>query len=281
MTMIVEPAGRAPFLVLAHHRSGSNFLHDLLQAHPCIECINEPLSMHTRFFRACDLVRWSADDHHPEHLHVSLARQAELRAFLLEMRALLHGSSSARVVGFKETVLFGKLEWLAAFMPTLRVVFLTREPHAIVSSVLGTELGEFWGYRERVPRAFSERFPGYTSRAADDAERDAEIAAMSVAVRYELARRALPLFEHHVVALEDVLRDPHRALRELDGFLGVDVHPEQLAFLQRRQTVSRGKEFSSFRTPDDVQAGWRRRLTKRQVDLIDGVLFAAACDAQA
>jgi len=46
---------RAPFLLLAHHRSGSNLLNDLLQAHPCIECLNEPFSMHTPFFREHDL----------------------------------------------------------------------------------------------------------------------------------------------------------------------------------------------------------------------------------
>jgi LPS sulfotransferase NodH len=34
----------APFLILAHHRSGSNFLNDLVQAHPCVDCINEPFT---------------------------------------------------------------------------------------------------------------------------------------------------------------------------------------------------------------------------------------------
>ena len=69
--------GRAPFLVLAHHRSGSNFLNDLLQAHPCIECLNEPLSMHTRFFRDCDLARWTHEDFDPRWLHRSLPRRVE------------------------------------------------------------------------------------------------------------------------------------------------------------------------------------------------------------
>src|SRR5687767_880319 len=91
---------RAPFFVMAHHRSGSNFLNDLLQKHSCIECLNEPLSMHTRFFREHDLAPWYADEFDPESLHPSLADQAPLRAYLLELRQYLSQSTSRRIVGF-------------------------------------------------------------------------------------------------------------------------------------------------------------------------------------
>ena len=100
----------APFFVMAHHRSGSNFLNDLLQSHPQVECINEPLSMHTHFFREHDLNFWSAGDFDDDTLHPSLAAQEPLRAFLHDFRHYLGRSDPSRVIGFKDTVLFGKLE---------------------------------------------------------------------------------------------------------------------------------------------------------------------------
>ena len=80
---------RAPFLLMAHHRSGSNFLNDLLQSHPRIECLNEPLSMHTRYFRARDLEIWTEGDYDRALLHPSLAGDPDLHGFLAEFRSYL------------------------------------------------------------------------------------------------------------------------------------------------------------------------------------------------
>lgn len=268
---------RAPFLLLAHHRSGSNFLNDLLQSHPALECINEPLSMHTRFFRQCDLVRWSRADHDTHLLHRDLAGQAGLRDFLDELRRYLLRSTHERVVGFKETVLFGKLEWLKAFLPSLKIVYLTREPHAVVSSVLRSGLTELWRYRDLVPPAFLALHPHYQSRVdpCDAPAREAELAAMSVATRQALARRTLHLFEHRVLALEAVMQDPARCMQALTDFLGVAPHPDQATFLARRQGASRGGAFSSFRVPEEVQSAWRRHLSARQVEAVEHVMAAA------
>lgn len=271
---------RAPFLVMAHHRSGSNFLHDLLQSHPRIECINEPFSMHTRFFRQCDLVRWSEADYDPVLFHVALAKHGGLRAYLSDLREYLLQSTRGRVIGLKETALFGKLEWLKEFLPSLKIFFLTRDPRAIVSSVLRSGLAEFWRYRDLVPRAFREIYPQYESRAgeADPSTHEAEIAAMSVVTRYELARRSLHLFEHRLVSLDEVMRDPAACLQSMTDFLEVEAHPDQVSFLKQRQIVSRGGAFSSFRAPDDVQTTWRRHLNARQIEVIERVMFAAQCE---
>lgn len=270
-----EPS--VPFLLMAHHRSGSNFLNDLLQSHPGIECINEPLSMHTGFFRQCDLARWSAADHDPVLLHPDLARHEDLRDFLGDMRHYLLRTTHDRVVGFKETVLFGKLEWLKAFLPNLKIVYLARDPHAVVSSVLRSGLLGFWRYRELVPPAFLALYPHYESRVDEDdvPTRDAEVAAMSVAARCELARRTLHLFEHRRVSLEAVMQDPARCVQSLTEFLGVQTHPDPASFLARRQAVSRGGAFSSFRVPEDVQTAWRRHLSTRQVEAVEQVMAAA------
>lgn len=268
---------RAPFLVLAHHRSGSNFLNDLLQSHPCIECINEPLSMHTRFFINCDLVPWSGDDFDPCGLHAGLDGHDTLRAFLSDMRRYLLQSSRWRVVGFKETGLFGKLEWLKAFLPGLKVLFLKRDPRAIVSSVLRSGLTEFWMYPSLVPPVFRDLFPDYASRVdpADSATRAAELAAMSVAARYALAERSIGLFEHQVLDLDEFIQEPARRLDALFGFLGAEPHAQPLSFLAQRQSLSRGGTFSSFRSGEEVRDAWRNRLSPRQIEAVDAVMRAA------
>lgn len=273
----VDPRARAPFLLMAHHRSGSNFLHDLLQAHPRIECINEPLSMHTQFFRQCDLVRWSEADYDPELLHVALARHDELRAYLSDLRQYLLRSDADRVMGFKETALFGKLEWMKAFLPTLKILFLTREPRAVVSSVLRSGLCEFWRYRDLVPPAFQQIYPHYRRRGdeSDPTIREAEIVAMSVAARYDFARHSLHLFEHRILSLEEVMRDPAGCLESMTAFLGVESHPDPFLFLHRRQGTSRGGAFSSFRAPEDVQTAWQRHLNAGQIEVVEDVLSAA------
>lgn len=265
---------RPPFLVLAHHRSGSNFLNDLLQAHPNIECINEPLSMHTGYFRHCDLVPWTKDEFEPDMLHRSLVDHTELRLFLHDFRAYLRKSSSHRVIGFKETVLFGKLEWLQAFLPSLRIIFLKRDPRAIVSSVLRSDLSEFWRYEELVPPVFDKLFPHYRGRAhsADKLARAAEVVTMSVVLRYDLARRTLGLFKHVVVNLDDLMREPLACLEKVAGLLGVEAHEQQMKFIVERQLASRGGTFSSFRKPDDVKNTWERHLEPAQLQAIEEVL---------
>ena len=233
--------------------------------------------MHTRFFRECDLVRWSGADYDPAYLHATLAEHDGLRAFLLDLRKYLLRSNEDRVMGFKETALFGKLEWLKEFLPTLKILLLTRDPRAVVSSVLRSGLSEFWRYRDMVPRAYHEIFPHYQRRSdsSDPAIRDAEIAAMSVATRYEVARRSVHLFDYKVVSLEEVIRDPVGCLESMTAFLGVESHPDPVSFLQRRQGVSRGGAFSSFRAPDDVQSAWQRHLSAGQIEVVEDVLSAA------
>ena len=265
---------RAPFFVLAHHRSGSNFLNDLLQAHPRLECINEPFSMHSGYFRQCDLDPWTREDFDATLLHRSLASQEGLRAYLVDLRAYLSQSNQQRVIGFKDTLLFEKLGWLKAFLPSLKIVFLKRDLRAIVSSVLRTDLVQFWDYARRVPPAFAKIRPGYVSRtdSADTPAMAAEIVAMSVVTRYQLAERAIREFDHREVHLDDLMRNPEDELAGIVDFLGVEADEGPLSFLQRRQAASRGGTFSSFRLPAEVQHGWEQHLSAAQLQAIDNVL---------
>ncbi|MBW8830061.1 MAG: sulfotransferase [Burkholderiales bacterium] len=265
---------------MAHHRSGSNFLNDLLQSHPCIECVNEPLSMHTSYFRECDLSRWSAEDFDPRMLHLSLAPHWALRSFLVDLREYLLQSNSIRVIGFKETVLFGKLDWLKVFIPSLKILFLQRDPRAIVSSVLRSNLLSFWNYVHLVPPLFKAMHPDYVSRSrsVDEATRAAEIAAMSVVVRCEMARGAIQKFDHMELHLGALMRRPREQLEQIIEFLGVESDDGPLSFLRKRQLASRGGPYSSFRLPDDVERAWERHLTADQIRAIEDVLQCGLAD---
>ena len=264
---------RAPFLVAAHHRSGSNFLTDLLQKHDAIECLNEPLSMHTRLFREQDLVTWRREDFDPAVLHRSLRDEPGIAAFLLELRQYLWKSREGRVIGFKDTCLFGKLGWLKAFIPDLKIIFLRRDMRAIVASALRSRLLGFWAYVDLVPPVFAQVFPGYVSDTDphDSAARMAELVAQSVAVRYELARQTLGDFDHCVVELEELLNSPDQCLRSLAAFLDVPSAPQALDFLHARRLQTRGGTFSSFRTAEDVESTWTRYLTAAQLKAVADV----------
>ena len=262
----------APFFVMAHHRSGSNFLNDLLQSHPQVECINEPLSMHTHFFREHDLNCWSEGDFDDDILHPSLAAQEPLREYLHEFRHYLGRSDPGRVIGFKDTVLFGKLDWLRRFLPSLKIVFLKREPNAIVSSVLRSNLMAFWDYAHLVPPAFKAVHPTFRSSARSDDEASAEVVAMSVVVRYEMAQRAIGAFEHLSIQLEDIMREPASAVEDIADFLGIARHDGPLHFIEERRAESRGGRYSSFRTRDDVEHAWERHLSVGQRRVIANVV---------
>lgn len=267
-----------PYLLLAHHRSGSNFLTDLLQAHPLVECLNEPLSMHAPFFRVHDLQPWSATEFDAQRLHPSLPPCGELLDYLHALRQYLTSANPQRVIGFKETGLFGKLDWLRAYLPGMKLVFLWRNPHAIVSSVIRSGLVDFWRYRELVPPAFVRLFPHQASLALTATESEpvnvAMLATMSVVVRYELTRRALGAFDHLVLGLDAVARDPAQALNAIARLLGFEPHPSPMQFALARGSTNRGGTFSSFRDPAEVAQRWQGHLDKHQVEAIDRVLQA-------
>lgn len=229
--------------------------------------------MHTRLFREQDLTIWRREDFDPAMLHHSLRAEPGISAFLLELRQYLWKSREGRVIGFKDTCLFGKLGWLKAFIPDLKIIFLRRDMRAIVASALRSRLVGFWAYVDLVPPVFAQVFPGYVSQTdpQDAAARMAELVAQSVAVRYELARQTLDDFNHCVVELDELLRAPDQCLRRLTAFLEVPGAQQALDFLHARRIQTRGGTFSSFRTADDVESTWRRYLTAPQLQAVDQV----------
>jgi hypothetical protein len=77
------------------------------------------------------------------------------------------------------------------------------------------------------------------------------------------------------VSLDALMHTPEAPLRSITDLLQIDPHADQSSFLAERQITSRGGAFSSFRAPAEVRGNWRRHLSDRQVEAIDGVLRAA------
>lgn len=254
-----------PFLILGHHRSGSNFLADLLQANELVECLSEPLSMHTDF-RRFDLETWRGEEFAASHLHPGLREAPGTAAFLRRLRAWLYGSP-VTVRGMKETLLFDKLTWCREMFPALRVVWLVRDPRAVVHSVLRCGLWRFWEYPERVGRFCRE----YYGNPEIDPITPAELTLWSWKVRYALAREHLGDFAHIRVRLEDLVAAPRDELERIAALASFPVTPAQEAYLARPSGESRGGVFSTVRRSDEVIGGWRTGLSAGDRDQVESL----------
>ncbi|HST47607.1 sulfotransferase family protein [Jatrophihabitans sp.] len=258
-----------PFLLLSHHRSGSNFLTDTLQAHPQVSVIDEPMSMHTEFFPSVDLIRWGAEDYHPARLHASMDVAPGARSFIQDLFDYLPAAAPGQVRGFKETMLPEKLPWLLAALPDLVVVYLVRDPRSVISSVLSRDFTKLWRYEVTIPRyrALYDDVP-FPIEVGDVFER----CVSSWQIRHYETMRHLPRDRSLSVRLEDSLTDPERTLTRVMAALGLAPTQRQYDFIEQSQQDSRGSAYSVFRRPADVLHGWSRNLTRRQVATIESRL---------
>jgi Sulfotransferase family len=251
-------------MILSHHRSGSNFLNDLIQT-AGIECINEPLSMHTDF-RRYDLELWTGDEFAPTCLHERLSSTPGTSAFIRVLCDWLLLSPPAATRGIKETLLFDKLSWYHALMPSLKVIWLIRDPRAVIHSILHSGLWRLWEYQQRVAPFCQEYFGDRSIAPASPGE----LALWSWLVRQALATEHLTLFAYIKVRLEDLVRSPEAELERISRFLGVAVRPQQGRELMHGHE-SRGGAFSTVRDSDKVLTGWEQGLTSELRRYIEDV----------
>jgi hypothetical protein len=256
-----------PFMILSHHRSGSNFLHDLIQAHPLCESISEPFSMHNGYFRETDLVPWKADEFCSTVLHPSLEPYPETIRFLVDLRSFLVTPYEFHTRGMKETMLFEKLKWMKEFIPDLRLILLVRDPRAVVYSILKRAMYRMWDYDEKVP-AYVQKYRPEKVRFT----MPTHLCTWSWKIRMGLAEEALACFNHVVLRLEDVVLDSDEAVPKLMEFLGYEPSDSQWEFLQNSHQQSRGKAYSTFRSPEQVLNSWKKGLTHEDTTYIESNL---------
>jgi len=180
------------FLVLSHHRSGSNFVCNLLCENKEIVCLNEPWSMHTDFFKKNDLITWKKDEYDEEFLHYSLKDSKLLVEYLKELRSYMTEESLNRAIGFKETLLFEKLTWLKEFMPNLKIIYLVRDPRAVVNSALRKDMYKIWDYETTVSRYIENNL--YEEREKIDFNSPFNLVVWSWKIRHNLFLENKSLF---------------------------------------------------------------------------------------
>lgn len=256
-----------PFMILSHHRSGSNFLHDLIQTHPRFECISEPFSMHTDVFREIDLVPWCAGEFDEHLLHPHLRAYPHLREFLHELKQFLLTPYPLHTRGIKETMLFEKLEWLKKFIPELRIVFLVRDPRAVAHSIMKLNMHALWNYEEKIPNYLQHYYPEKVCPTTP-----LHLCTWSWKIRYELATTYVHLFEHTIVRLEDLMLDPEKTLPRMMEFLGDEVDGCQWSFFQDSHRQTRGEAFSTHRSTEDILYHWKKRLSHEDQQYIESHL---------
>ncbi|MEU4782404.1 sulfotransferase [Micromonospora sp. NPDC023633] len=264
--------GGVSFMLIGHHRSGTNFLTDVLQAHSRVSFIDEPLSMHTRGFPRTDLERWGADSYHPVHLHESLREYPLSQRFFRDLVSYLEAVPSGQVRGFKETLLFEKIPWLLSAVPPLRIVHVVRDPRAVVASLLKHDVDRQWGYADRLTAYFA-RHPD--SPVEPLLETPLMRCVTSWKVRQYEFRASVEALPVVTVRLEDIVQDDETSLALVMSFLGLEVQREQLVLRRESERETRGGMYSTYRHRDEVLDGWRRRLSPA-----DQAFVTAACEEE-
>jgi hypothetical protein len=214
--------------------------------------------MHTSYFAERDLVRWDGRDYHPRLLQPELARWPEALEFTGDLFAYLAASPPGRSRGFKETLLFEKLPWLARVAPALRVIHLVRDPRAVVTSLLRLNFDRLWNYRHNLER-YLRRYDDLPFTVELGTELDQCISSWQV--RHFEARRHLDEFAHVRIRLEDLLDAPGPTLGRVMTLLGARVEDRQLDWVRRSQQDTRGGPYSTYRRREDVVCAWRRQLS--------------------
>jgi sulfotransferase family protein len=261
-------AGTAPpFMVLAHHRSGSNFLGDVVQAHPDAECLSEPLSMHTSAYLPLDLLRWSAAEYRPGILADELARTPEAARFTRDLSAYVSSAPAGKARGFKETLGFEKLEWFAKVFPGLRIVLLVRDPRAVVRAVVSRNMEHLWDYEGTLTRYARRYGAGLPFPIITDTPVDRVVSSWQV--RLWEARRALDAFTAAIVRFEDILTDTHASVTEVMHIVGLPPHAAQFRFIETSHSgPSRGGTYSTVRDPREVLTAWKTQLSHEDITTI-------------
>lgn len=253
-----------PFMLLGHHRSGTNFLTDVLQAHPEVSMVDEPLSVHTRGFRDTDLLVWGADQWDDVRVHDALVDHPMSRARFQRLREFVTAPGEV-VRGFKETILFEKMPWLHAAVPGLRTVLVVRDPRAVVGSLLKHDVDAIWEYSRALERYVGQ--PGaHRELVATGSPLARSVSSWRVRHRELLGAPPPGL---RVFRLEDLVRDDSDVLAEMMRHIGLEPHEAQHRTMKEHQREHRGGMYSTYRTLDQVLNEWRRTLRPDEVAYVE------------
>jgi len=243
---------RRPFVVLSHHRCGSNFLVSLLRAHPAITCLTEPLAQHLTIFVERDLQPWAAK---PPRTAATALRYPFATEHLHELQTWLGNAGPAQVRGFKETRVAEKLAWFETHVSPVLPIVLLRDPRAVAASILAhPELIDYWIPKTQLAHT---GIPGRQVDADDVVARSALIWAHRYShLADDLTGRAVL-----VLHLESLVKDLELNVERINAYLSIPHDERQLA--ARNRTLDGGGTYSTLRRPAEVLRRWRSVLSAR------------------
>ena len=241
-----------PFVIVNHHRSGSNFLCRLLKANKDVRCLNEPLSQHMGVFEEYDLVVFNNEN-------IDEFLRGNEKHFLEQMKEYI--CESPNVSGFKDTCLYGKMNWMLEEFEGIKVIHLVRNPLAVINSCLRNNMWKHWNYEYVINR--------YRQNNGLNVINDPfELCLESWKIRSQLYAKEMSEKKAFEIRLEDLTMDPYGELKKLMNYLELDVSPEQIRILNECYKQKKGKEYSIYRKKEDVLTDWKKYLNNNQIEIV-------------
>ncbi len=244
-----------PFLIVNHHRSGSNFMCRVIKTNKEIRCLNEPLSLHMNFFKEHDLE--SMNDK-----QMSRTMNKTERCYLENLREYL--LSTPTISGLKETCLFGKMNWITEYISGINVIHIVRNPFAVINSCLKNDIWLQWKYDEMINKYFDKK--------NSIIQNPLELCVQSWKIRYELFKKEMENKEYLQMRLEDVIFAPEENLGKIMMYIGSDVNNEQIELIKHSYESERGKSYSIYRNKSTILDGWKNNLRGDQIEYIENEL---------
>lgn len=254
------------FVVLGNQRSGTSYLLDLVNAHPLVDTINEPFSMHLDFFRS-DETKWTGKDYNKDYLHSALCEYPETCNFIRELERWLN-LDFPKVRGFKETSLFEKYDWMHQVLSFDKTIILVRDFRAVINSVLRRNLHQgWWNYEKRLKDYYC-----YTGSREEHL-----LCAELIKLRTDYLIEIIQNNPCHVIKLEDLLNNTSKELDLLMRYIDLEISEEQISFFIETSQETRDSTYSNFRLKKDVVDKWKNDLTFDMIKDINGVLEKQLC----
>lgn len=268
--------GNTGGILLGHPRSGTNYLKALLAANPLIFSLNEPFSLHFKHFLDNDCSIWSSDDYNEEFLHEKLKGDTHTIVKLKKLQKALKEKRLDSVRLIKETTFLTQLEWFHKYLGVdLPIIFLTRNPYAVISSFKKSRLFRKWGYGsryDRLKKSCKESARAYMPlfELADKFEsEEAKLAVIWIIRNSEAILKLNALYNYKLVRYEDLIDDTDTQIRDIMDFIGLDVHPNQQSLISKSQKGVKGiNRYSSFRKKEEQMSLVDKYLNNTDVKTI-------------
>lgn len=250
-----------PFLIINHHRSGSNFLCRLIKSNKELRCLNEPLSQHMNVFEEYDLISFD-NGYSNEVLTV------KEKLFLKNLKKYMY--ESPNIVGFKDTCLYGKMNWVLDEFKGIKVIHLVRNPIAVINSCLRNDMWRQWNYEEVINRYRKKN--GLTSISSP-----LDLCIESWKIRNKLYFEEMQNKEALTIKLESLVLNTEKTLQQLMDYLEAEVSDNQIKMINECYKQKKGKEYSVYRRKEDVISDWKKCLNEEQVKKIKEQLSDEMC----